>query len=635
MSDYVLNNRYRLLSQIASGGMAVVYKAHDTVLNRVVAVKILREMFADDTNFRSRFQTEAQSAANLTHPNIVTVYDFGQDGARTYIVMEYVEGRDLKSVIRAEAPLPLDRALDLFVQACAGLGYAHRAGLVHCDVKPQNMLVTNDGHLKVTDFGIARAISQIVPRDVETVWGTPHYFSPEQATGDTPTPASDVYSLGVVLYEMLSGRLPFEGDSHTDLAMAHLRDEPPPLTALNPTVPIQIEQIINKVMAKEPSNRYRTADQLGRIVVEYRRMAEQSTGLQAPMPIPITTSSDPINRASITPEPIGRSRSTDWLAWILGTLAVIAVIGLVPLMFLVVKAYSEPLPVKPIPNATPTLSSTVGQFGEQVLVPNLIGRTEKDAEQFATSAGLQIVLGPERFEAQIPTGSVVDQEPAVGQLAARGSAVTIALSKGPQISPVQNVLSFMYEDVAAGLKTYGWDIRLVEQYNPEPFHKILNQEPVAGVPLAAGQPLTLTVSGGTTITLQVNFASLIELDSANLPIDQFKPGDTLNVTLFWHAIHAIPTPYTVFIHLIGPNGLIQQIDTEPGGGSNPTTGWPVNALIADPYSLQIPATAPKGEYQLRVGLYPTGQPVSRLPVVDPGKTTADNNSILIKMINVQ
>jgi hypothetical protein len=197
------------------------------------------------------------------------------------------------------------------------------------------------------------------------------------------------------------------------------------------------------------------------------------------------------------------------------------------------------------------------------------------------------------------------------------------------------VLSFVFEDVAAGLKTYGWDIRLVEQYHPEQFHKILNQEPVAGVPLAAGQPLTLTVSGGTTLTLQVNFANLIQLDSANLPTDQLKRGDTLNVTLFWHALHSIPTPYTVFVHLIGPSGLTQQIDTEPGGGSNPTTRWPVNVLIVDQYALQIPATAPKGEYQLRVGLYPSGQPFSRLPVQDAGKTTADNNSILIKTISVQ
>ena len=205
MSEYVLNNRYRVLAQIAGGGMAVVYKAHDTVLNRVVAVKVLRDTFAQDVDFRARFQREAQAAANLTHPNIVTVYDYGQDGPQSYIVMEYVEGRDLKTVIRGEAPLPLDRATDLMVQACAALGAAHRAGLVHCDVKPQNILVTNDGRVKVTDFGIARAMSASVPQNVETVWGTPHYFSPEQAAGEPPTPASDVYSLGVVLYEMLAG----------------------------------------------------------------------------------------------------------------------------------------------------------------------------------------------------------------------------------------------------------------------------------------------------------------------------------------------------------------------------------------------------------------------------------------------
>jgi len=209
------------------------------------------------------------------------------------------------------------------------------------------------------------------------------------------------------------------------------------------------------------------------------------------------------------------------------------------------------------------------------------------------------------------------------------------LSKGPQVSPVVNVMNFVFEDVKSGLQTYGWDIRLAEEYSASPFHKILNQDPVAGVPLAAGQPLTLTVSGGTTLTLQVNFANLISLDSANLPVDHLGAGSTLKVSLFWHAQHSIPNPYTVFMHLIGPTGMIQQIDSEPGGGSNPTTNWPVNTLIVDPYSLQVPVNAPKGDYQLRVGLYPSGQPFSRLPVVDPGKTTADNNSILIRIITVQ
>ena len=463
MSEYVLNNRYRLLAQIASGGMAVVYKAHDTALNRVVAVKILRESFANDADFRTHFQSEAQAAANLAHPNIVTVYDFGQDGTRSYIVMEYVDGRDLKSVVRAEAPLPIDRAIDLIVQACAALGYAHRAGLVHCDVKPQNMLVTSDGRLKVTDFGIARAISATVPRDVETVGGTPHYFSPEQAAGEPPTPASDVYSLGVVLYEMLAGRLPFEGENHTELAMSHLRDEPPPLTAINPTVPLQLEQIINKVMSEEPSNRYRTADQLGRILIEYRRIADQPTGLQPIAPVSIGSGSATV--ASMARQPVEAQASTDWLAWILGTLAAVAVIGLIPLMFLVINAYSSPLPKTPSPGPSPTetLAPTTAPFAEQVLVPNLIGRTQKDAEQFAASSGLHIVLGPARYDAHVPAGSVVAQDPPGGKLSSRNSAIEIALSQGPQVSPVVNVLNFIYEEGESGLKTYGWDIRLCEE----------------------------------------------------------------------------------------------------------------------------------------------------------------------------
>ncbi len=635
MSDYILNNRYRLLAQVASGGMAVVYKAHDLTLNRVVAVKILRENFAEDSNFRARFQSEAQAAANLAHPNIVTVYDFGQDGNRSYIVMEFVEGRDLKSVIRAEGPLLLDRAIDLMAQACAALGYAHRAGLVHCDVKPQNMIVTSDGRLKVTDFGIARAVSQSVPQNVETVWGTPHYFSPEQAAGEPPTPASDVYSLGVVMYEMLSGRLPFDADNHTDLAMQHLRDEPPPLTALNPAVPIQIEQIVNRVMAKEPSGRYRTADQFGRALMDYRRMADQMTGLQPSTPI---AHGDAVTTAITRPAEVPAQTGTDWLAWILGTLAVIAVIGLFPLLFLVIRAYSAPLPSPSSttqPNPATATMATVPPFAEQVLAPNLIALTQKDAEQRASESDLTIVVGPGRFDAQIPSGSVAAQNPSPGKRVPRGSPIEINLSQGPQVSPVINVLNFIYEEVESGLKTYGWDIRLIEEYSQEPYHKILNQDPPAGLPLAAGQSLTLTVSGGTTVTLQTNLADVIWLDAANLPNDQFKPGQTIDLTLFWRGQRKISTPYTVFVHLIDPNGhLVQQIDTEPVAGTAPTPAWTPNVTVTDRYAMEIPPNLPPGVYQLRVGMYPTGQPLNRLLVVDPGKTEVEQDSILIRRITI-
>jgi serine/threonine-protein kinase len=641
MSEHVFNNRYRVLAQIAGGGMAVVYKAHDIILNRVVAVKVLRDTFAQDVDFRAHFQHEAQAAANLGHPNIVTVYDYGQDGAQSYIVMEYVEGRDLKTVIRSEAPLQLDRALDLMIQACAALGAAHRAGLVHCDVKPQNILVTNDGRVKVTDFGIARAMSASVPQNVETVWGTPHYFSPEQAAGEPPTPASDVYSLGVVLYEMLAGRVPFDADNHTDLAMQHLRDEPPPLAALNPAVPIQIEQIINKAMSKEPANRYRTADLFGRGLLDYRRMTNQATGYQRPIAVSAPSGATTVAATAARPQaPAAAQGGTDWLGWILGTLAFVAVVGLIPLFVLVWRAYSQSANPATVPSSPDLIATPVGgttitpAFGNEVLVPNLIGRTQADAEKLAMSNGLQVIIGAGRFDPRVPTGSVVAQNPAVGKKVARGAAIEINLSEGPKVSPVVNLLNVIYEDAAEGLKTYGWDVRLVEEYSQDTYHKILAQVPAPGVQLAAGEPLTLTVSGGTTVTLGVNLADLISLDAANVPLDQVRPGEELDVTLLWEAQRRIPTPYTVFLHLVDAAGrIVTQIDQEP---ALPTTSWPISVTIEAPYVLAIPFGAVPGPYQLRVGLYPTGDPANRLAVVDAGKTSADdNNRILIKEIGVR
>ena len=225
----VLNDRYRLIEQIGAGGMAVLYKAQDLELGRMVAVKVLRPSLVGDPEFLMRFKREARAAANLSHPNIVTVHDVGQDGPNThYIVMEYVPGQNLKQLLRAHGAFEVEAALAIVIEVCKGVGYAHRAGLVHCDIKPQNILVTPDNSIKVADFGIARALSAAAPDEVEdVVWGSPHYFSPEQAAGEPPTPASDVYSIGVVLFELLTGQLPFTGNDYRELALAHLRQEAP------------------------------------------------------------------------------------------------------------------------------------------------------------------------------------------------------------------------------------------------------------------------------------------------------------------------------------------------------------------------------------------------------------------------
>lgn len=344
-----LANRYQLKHLIGTGGMAVIYQAHDLMLERPVAIKILRSDFSKDENFRERFRQEAKAAANLSHPNIVTVHDFGLDHERLFIVMEYVPGTDLKSILKQQRYFTVDQAIPLIVQASAGIGYAHRAGLVHCDVKPHNMLVTPDQRLKVTDFGIARALSTIHPDEQhDVVWGSPQYFSPEQAAGGAPSPASDVYSLGVILYEMLTGQLPFQAGDPVELARMHREQAPIPPRRLNSSIPPALEQIILKVLSKEPSSRYRTADQLGRILISFSQQADPyaanipATTVTTPTPSSYTpvnsqpvvqrlNQNAPINYPS-TPAPKTKATSVDidWISVGLGLIALIAAGGLIP-----------------------------------------------------------------------------------------------------------------------------------------------------------------------------------------------------------------------------------------------------------------------------------------------------------------
>lgn len=308
MVNALLNNRYELLQPLGTGGMAQVYQARDHMLERSVAIKILRASYANDEEFQERFRQEAKAAANLSHPNIVTVHDFGFDQGYLFIVMEYVPGVNLKTMIENLGKFSVEDAIPLIIQACAGIGYAHRAGLVHCDVKPHNILVTPDHRLKVTDFGIARAIASIHPDEQsDVIWGSPLYFSPEQASGAAPSPASDVYSLGVVLYEMLTGRTPFTASTAEDLAKLHREARPTPPSKLNPKISPELERIILKVLSKEPSQRYRTADQLGRVLMTFGA-ARKSTAEAATTPPPQAESA---NRPAAAPasEPISQPRA--------------------------------------------------------------------------------------------------------------------------------------------------------------------------------------------------------------------------------------------------------------------------------------------------------------------------------------
>ena len=633
MEPVMLNDRYRLLKLIGSGGMAVVYRGVDTLLQRQVAVKVLREGFASDPAFLARFQRESRAAANLDHPNVVTVYDVGQDGDRHYIVMEYVDGQDLKTLIRQKGRLHMDEALDIAVQVCAGVGHAHKAGIVHCDVKPQNVLVTQDGRAKVTDFGIARALSGSGITESETVWGSPLYFSPEQAAGEPPSPASDVYSIGVVMYEMLAGLPPFQAESPAALALMHMREEPPPLAVRNPQVPAQLEWIVRKVLAKEPSVRYRTAEQLGHVLEEYRRHSEQMTGWQPAVPSRSLATPPPLDYAA-PPGPAPASRAIpDWLSWVLGGIAFVAVVGLIPLWLLVYSAYSAlpSLPSTPTPPALVTLTSEA----QVVAVPSVVGSPVDEARRTVERAGLRYVLLEERDEPDAERGVVLEQDPAPGERVPRDSEVSVVVNREARELMMPLVVGYPLEIVQDGLESDGLRVEIEEVWSTQPEGMVVAQEPEREATIYSSDTVTLTVSGGVDvpIPLEVNLDDLILLESAELRQETFQAGGVIAVTLRWRALRSIGGPYVVFVHLVGPDGrLVGQQDAEP---INPTTTWVPGVGIVDPHQVTIPANQPAGQYQLRTGMYPQGQSSSRLPVVDPGLTAVESDSVLIAEIEVK
>lgn len=365
----LLNDRYQLIDKLGSGGMAEVFRARDLMLDRYVAIKVLRKDYSINPEFQSHFRMEARSAANLSHPNIVTVHDFGFADDLLFIVMELVPGKDLKQLIRERGRFTVEQGIPLIVQACAGLGYAHRAGLVHCDVKPHNMLVSPDGRLKVTDFGIARALATMTPGErTDIVWGSPLYFAPEQAMGEAPTPASDVYSIGVVMYELLCGTPPFTASSPDELARLHISARPIPIREYIPDIPTALEEIISKVLSKEPSARYRTADQLGRVLQKFGTQPDplgptgQQQQQQPQQQHVITLNPEIADRLlpkdetpatavsfheEVTVLDSPRSvpvveEEIDWVSVGLGLMAFVAVGGLIPFWLFIYLAYNPP-----------------------------------------------------------------------------------------------------------------------------------------------------------------------------------------------------------------------------------------------------------------------------------------------------
>lgn len=287
MQQTILNHRYQLEQKIGEGGMASVYSARDLKLHRRVAVKVLHSQYVNDAGFLGRFAHEAQAAAVLSHPAVINVYDVGQDGTTHYIVMEYVDGENLKTRVNREAPLPVSQSVAIAEAVAYGLDSAHRLGMVHRDIKPQNIMITRDGHVRIADFGIAKSGFSSALTDTGQTFGTADYISPEQAQGKTATAQSDLYSLGVTLFEMLTGQLPFTGDSSVSVAMQHVNSPPPSIRSINPHVPVQLEALIMSVLAKDPQQRPATARDFARTLAQYREMASQQTAFFAPVGAPI------------------------------------------------------------------------------------------------------------------------------------------------------------------------------------------------------------------------------------------------------------------------------------------------------------------------------------------------------------
>jgi serine/threonine protein kinase len=478
LSGRTLGGRYRVEGELGRGGMARVYRGTDTVLGRPVAVKVLASQYADDGTFVTRFRREAQAAARLNHQNLVQVYDTGSDDGVHYIVMEFVEARTLADYLAGGGRIMPDRAIELAESVCDALTVAHEQGVIHRDIKPANIMVTRDGQVKVTDFGIARVASNETVEQTAAVLGTASYLSPEQAQGGAIDQRSDVYSLGCVLYEMLTGRPPFTGDSPVAVASKHVLEQPIPPSRINPDVSSALDAVVMRAIAKNPDNRYQSAAEMKEDLERARQgLPVLATPLLADSPAtqvihraqPQPTSVLPPGAAGGPPsEP---DRTPGWLIALIVFL-VLAVLGTLLFLF-----------------ARNLLSSNQGA---QVKVPSVTGFTQDAATTALRDKGFT-VEPQQKFSAQ-PTGIVISQDPPGGSLADQGSKVTIVVSKGQKQVTVPDLSGLTVDEARTKL---GKDLTLgnvTEQESTQPEGTIVSQSPPAGSTANKGDPVDVVVA---------------------------------------------------------------------------------------------------------------------------------------------
>lgn len=505
----LLAGRYELIEKIGEGGMAVVYKARCRLLNRYVAIKILRPEFTKDGPFLESFKRESQAAAGLQHPNIVSVYDVGKEGDINFIVMELIDGRPLSDIIREEAPMNYKRAIEITRQVASALGLAHRNNIIHRDVKPHNIMITRDGTAKLADFGIAKAVSNstIMANETNRVIGSVHYFSPEQARGAYVDERSDIYSLGIVLYEMLTGQVPFDGENPVQVALMHINDEITPPSQLVSGIPPALEKLVMKATDKFQSNRYKNTDEmieeLGNIdfvtkmvgdsifaasdIEEFQEKNRLKQRQNQELEDEIFEDMKPQKKKEKKQKPVKSVKADDddrparkSKKPLIIAAAVIGVIAL-----------------------TGAILFASGFFGGGLKAPDLEGKTTDEAEAILEEMGLEMEVDEQTISSEdIEEGKIAAQDPRKGEKVSKGDTITVILSNGKPNGQVPSVVGMNYNSerslVEATLENAGYELGVVHEVESDAeVGEIISQDPGFGSDLKKGSKVDITISKGT------------------------------------------------------------------------------------------------------------------------------------------
>lgn len=483
----IIGNRYEILEEVGLGGMATVYKAKDHVLNRLVAVKVLKDEFTTDAEFVKRFNTEAQAAASLSHPNIVSIYDVGHEDENNlyYIVMELVQGKTLKEIINSEGVLTWKWAVNIAMQIASALEMAHKRGIVHRDIKPHNIIITEDGIAKVTDFGIAKAVSNSTITAFGTTIGSVHYFSPEQAKGGFTDAKSDLYSLGVVMFEMLTGKVPFDADTPVSVALKHMQEDPKEPVELNPDIPTAVNQIVVKAMQKEPSARYQNATEMlhdlskalkdpdGDFVIIENKDGGYTRVMQA-------ITDDQINEGK--KEEVKTKTKTNFFTEHPKAKIAIIILGLI-LLFVVVFLITK--------------IAIDGGITKKVDMPNFVGKTLEEAQTMADDLDLTIEA-EEVASSDVEEGKIISQDPEYSETKIEvGTTIKLKVSKGPETAELPKLEGMKIEDARVTAESLG--ITLVEETeNSDKVEQgvIIKQDTAVGTLVKSGDTVTVHVSAG-------------------------------------------------------------------------------------------------------------------------------------------